>query len=98
MAVFSLPSSVLASPSTEPSAVPSVPSVVASPSAAASSVFSGSITIVGEATVAITKSLPVIVGTTLFGGGVYVIPAETYSLIMFATSLIFVFFVRKTNN
>jgi len=30
------------------------------------------------------------------GGGMYVIPAATYSLIMFATSLIFVYLVRKT--
>ena len=43
-------------------------------------------------------TLAIFVGTTLFGGGVYVIPAATYSLIMFVTSLIFVFFVRNTNN
>ena len=43
-------------------------------------------------------TLAIFVGTTLFGGGVYVIPAATYSLIMFVTSLIFVFIVRKTNN
>ncbi len=43
-------------------------------------------------------TLAIFVGTALFGGGEYVIPAATYSLIMFATSLIFVFFVRKTNN
>jgi len=43
-------------------------------------------------------TLAIFVGTTLFGGGAYVIPAATYSLIMFTTSLIFVFFVRKTNN
>ena len=43
-------------------------------------------------------TLAIFVGTTLFGGGAYVIPAATYSLIMFATSLIFVFFVRKTNS
>ena len=43
-------------------------------------------------------TLAIFVGTTLFGGGAYVIPSATYSLIMFATSLIFVFFVRKTNN
>ena len=43
-------------------------------------------------------TLAIFVGTTLFEGGAYVIPAATYSLIMFATSLIFVFFVRKTNN
>ena len=43
-------------------------------------------------------TLAIFVGTTLFGGGAYVIPAATYSLIMFATSLIFIFFVRKINN
>ena len=41
-------------------------------------------------------TLAIFVGTTLFGGGEYVIPAATYSLIMFVTSLIFVFLVRKT--
>ena len=40
-------------------------------------------------------TLAIVVATTIFGGGVYLIPAATYSLIMFATSLIFVFFVRK---
>ena len=43
-------------------------------------------------------TLAIFVGTTLFGGGAFIIPAATYSLIMFATSLVFVFFVRKTNN
>ena len=43
-------------------------------------------------------TLAIFVGTTLFDGGAYVIPAATYSLIMFFTSLIFVFFVRKTSN
>ena len=43
-------------------------------------------------------TLAIFVGTTLFGGGAYVIPAATYSLIMFFTSLIFIFFIRKTNN
>ena len=43
-------------------------------------------------------TLAIFVGTTLFGGGAFVIPAATYSLIMFVTSLIFVFFVRNTNN
>ena len=43
-------------------------------------------------------TLAIFVGTTLFGGGVFIIPAATYSLIMFVTSLVFVFFVRKTNN
>ena len=40
-------------------------------------------------------TLAIFVATAIFGGGVYVIPAATYSLIMFATSLIFVYFVRK---
>ena len=40
-------------------------------------------------------TLAIFVATTLFGGGVYLIPAATYSLIMFATSLIFVFFINK---
>ena len=40
-------------------------------------------------------TLAIFVGTTLFGGGAFVIPAATYSLIMFATSLIFVFIVRN---
>ena len=40
-------------------------------------------------------TLAIFVATSLFGGGVYVIPAATYSLIMFVTSLVFVFFVRK---
>jgi len=40
-------------------------------------------------------TLAIFVATSLFGGGLYVIPAATYSLIMFVTSLIFVFFMRK---
>ena len=40
-------------------------------------------------------TLAIFVATSIFGGGIYVIPAATYSLIMFATSLVFVFFVRK---
>ena len=40
-------------------------------------------------------TLAIFVATSLFGGGIYVIHAATYSLIMFMTSLIFVFFVRK---
>jgi BASS family bile acid:Na+ symporter len=42
-------------------------------------------------------TLAIFVGTTLFGGGAFVIPAATYSLIMFATSLIFVFFVKNSD-
>ena len=40
-------------------------------------------------------TLAIFVATSIFGGGMYVIPAATYSLIMFATSLIFVYIVRK---
>jgi BASS family bile acid:Na+ symporter len=40
-------------------------------------------------------TLAIFVATTLFGGSVYLIPAATYSLIMFATSLIFVFIIKK---
>ena len=40
-------------------------------------------------------TLAIFVATSIFGGGMYVIPAATYSLIMFATSLIFVYLVRK---
>ena len=40
-------------------------------------------------------TLAIFVGTTLFGGGTYIVPAATYSLIMFVTSLIFIFFIRK---
>ena len=43
-------------------------------------------------------TLAIFVANEFFGGGIYVIPAVTYSLIMFATSLIFIFFVRKINN
>jgi len=41
-------------------------------------------------------TLAIFVATSIFGGGMYVIPAATYSLIMFGTSLIFVYLVRKT--
>ena len=41
-------------------------------------------------------TLAIFVANEFFGGGKYVIPAATYSLIMFATSLIFVYLVRKT--
>ena len=42
-------------------------------------------------------TLAIFVATTIFGGGIYVIPAATYSLIMFGTSLIFVYFIRKAS-
>ena len=41
-------------------------------------------------------TLAIVVATSIFGGGIYLVPAATYSLIMFATSLIFVYIVRKT--
>ncbi len=40
-------------------------------------------------------TLAIFVATSLFGGGAYLIPAATYSLIMFVTSLIFVFFIKE---
>ena len=40
-------------------------------------------------------TLAIFVASSIFGGGIYVIPAATYSLIMFATSLIFVYIVKK---
>jgi len=43
-------------------------------------------------------TLAIFVGTVLFGGGIYIIPAATYSLIMFITSILFVFIIRNSNN
>ena len=42
-------------------------------------------------------TLAIFVAISIFGGGMYVIPAATYSLIMFATSLIFVYLVKKVS-
>ena len=42
-------------------------------------------------------TLAIVVASTIFGGGVYIIPAATYSLIMFGTSLVFVYLIRKNN-
>ena len=42
-------------------------------------------------------TLAIVVATTIFGGGIYLIPAATYSLIMFGTSLIYVYIVRSSN-
>ena len=42
-------------------------------------------------------TLAIVVATTLFDGGIYLIPAATYSLIMFFTSLIYVYFARQNN-
>jgi len=40
-------------------------------------------------------TLAIVVASSIFGGGAYLIPAATYSLIMFITSLFFVYIVRK---
>ena len=40
-------------------------------------------------------TLAIFVGTTVFGGGLYIIPAATYSLIMYLTSLIFIYFIKN---
>jgi len=42
-------------------------------------------------------TLAIFVATSIFGGGMYVIPAATYSLIMFATSLIFIYLVKRVS-
>ncbi len=42
-------------------------------------------------------TLAIAVATLLFGGGLAVIPAATYSLIMFATALIFIAFLRRAH-
>lgn len=40
-------------------------------------------------------TLAIAVGVALFGGGLAIVPAATYSLIMFATALIFIFICRR---
>ena len=40
-------------------------------------------------------TLAIFVGTSVFGGGLYIIPAATYSVIMYLTSLIFIYFIRS---
>ena len=40
-------------------------------------------------------TLAIFVGTSVFGGGLYIIPAATYSVIMYLTSLIFIYFIRN---
>ena len=42
-------------------------------------------------------TLAIFVGTILFGGGPFIIPAATYSLIMFVTSILFVFLIRNSS-
>jgi BASS family bile acid:Na+ symporter len=41
-------------------------------------------------------TLAIVVATSVFGGGAYLIPAATYSLIMFASSLIYIYFARRS--
>ena len=43
-------------------------------------------------------TLAIVVASTIFDGGAYLIPAATYSLIMFFTSLIFVYISRKNKS
>tara|TARA_Y100001970_G_scaffold292012_1_gene431508 strand:- start:1352 stop:2206 length:855 start_codon:yes stop_codon:yes gene_type:complete len=43
-------------------------------------------------------TLAIFVATSIFGGGMYVIPAATYSLIMFITSLVFVYLVKRSRS
>ena len=40
-------------------------------------------------------TLAIFVGTSVFGGGLYIVPAATYSVIMYLTSLLFVYFIRN---
>ena len=42
-------------------------------------------------------TLAIFVGTSIFDGGMYIIPAATYSLIMFVTSLIFIYLVKRVS-
>jgi BASS family bile acid:Na+ symporter len=40
-------------------------------------------------------TLAIFVGTSVFGGGLFIIPAATYSLIMYLTSLLFIYFIKN---
>ena len=40
-------------------------------------------------------TLAIFVGTTVFGGGLYIIPAATYSLIMYFTALPYIYYLRR---
>jgi len=40
-------------------------------------------------------TLAIFVGTSVFGGGLYIVPAATYSVIMYLTSLLFIYFIRN---
>ena len=41
-------------------------------------------------------TLAIFVGISVFGGGLYIIPAATYSVIMYLTSLTFIYFIRNS--
>ena len=41
-------------------------------------------------------TLAIVVANVFFDGGLYLIPAATYSLIMYATSLSFIYFLRRS--
>ena len=40
-------------------------------------------------------TLAIVVANIFFDGGLYLIPAATYSLIMYVTSLLFIYFLRR---
>ena len=40
-------------------------------------------------------TLAIVVANVFFGGGVYLIPAATYSLIMYFTALPYIFYLRS---
>tara|TARA_B100000035_G_C20928244_1_gene521803 strand:- start:12 stop:851 length:840 start_codon:yes stop_codon:yes gene_type:complete len=40
-------------------------------------------------------TLAIFIGNQFFGGGLYIVPAATYSLVMYLTSLIFIYFIRS---
>ena len=40
-------------------------------------------------------TLAIVVANIFFGGGIYLIPAATYSLIMYVTSLLFIYYLRR---
>ena len=42
-------------------------------------------------------TLAIFVATSIFGGGMYVIPATNYRLLLFAPSLIFIYLVKKVS-
>ena len=40
-------------------------------------------------------TIAIFVADSIFGGGAFIIPAATYSLIMFLTSIIFVYLIKN---